>query len=134
MQHDPAMDMVQHEFQVGAITITVEAPKGVPVAGVGVDVHPPDRETFLRSMEAAGGLEAMVLPEHERGYEQAAFAYPPGPGGEPNFAVSVAIKEPPREKQQGGLPPHPFFGPLAERAERERTEPEAAEEPAGEPA
>lgn len=113
--------MAKHEWKVGQITLTVEAPDGVPVHGARVDIHPQDREAFLRSADAVGGLDGLHLPTEEKPYAQSAFTWAKREDGTSDTHVAVSIDEPPREiTPKSAVPPHPFFAPLAERAERER--------------
>jgi hypothetical protein len=112
--------MAKFERQIGDVKVTVEAPDGVPVSGVQVTVTPEDRETFLRAADAVGGIEALWMPEDDGGYRQSAAAHARHEDGSRDMNGSVYIREPPRdEKEPAKLPPHPFFGPLKERAERE---------------
>jgi hypothetical protein len=113
--------MAKHEWTIGDVKIAVEAPDGVPVAGACVSVRPADRAQFLAAAEAVGGIAALSMPKREQLYEQSAIVCAPGEGeGETNFEACVEIQEPPRPHGFGERVLHSFFGPLAERVERER--------------
>lgn len=112
--------MAKHEWTIGDVKITVEAPDDVPVRVARVDIRPQDREGFLRAANAVGGLDVLNLPTEEKPYSQTALAWREREDDTSDTSVAVSIDEPPREVTSKVIPPHPFFGPLAERAERER--------------
>lgn len=123
--------MVKHEWQVGQMTIVVFAPEGIDVTRASVTVDNRDRAQFLRSAEAVGGLDALSLPRTQEPYSQAATAYTRREDGSADTRVYVALEEPAdvRVKTQARVrPPHPFFVPLAERRERERSPTASTEE------
>jgi hypothetical protein len=118
-------EMVKHERQVGDVSIVVCAPVGVDVARVSVTVRSKDREQFFRSADAVGGLAALLMPTKAEKFAQSAVAYPRRVDGTLDTSVHVALEEPYGEHAQASRAaplPHPFFGPLAERAEFERVE------------
>lgn len=112
---------MKHEWKIGEVTVTVEAPEGVDVSGASVSVRSADRAAFLRAADAVGGIDVLSLPADERSYAQSALAF--SDDGEKE--AYVAILEPPRPEHS---PAHPFFGPLRERVEREAREREDAPE------
>lgn len=111
--------MTKHEWKVGEVTLTVEAPDNMNVRGVMASVKPRDRAGFLAAADQLGGLEALHMPAHEQGYQASAPAYAQREDGTTISEVAVLLYEPPRAHESAGRPPHPFFGPLAERRDRE---------------
>lgn len=123
--------MAKHEWKVGQVTLTVEAPEDMDVCGVMASVKPKDRAAFLAAADQLGGLEALHMPMHEQGYQGSATVYAEGDDGAAISEVAVLLYEPPRAGGPSGKPPHPFFGPLAERRDRDRA-PKAGEPGDGE--
>lgn len=123
--------MVKHEWQVGEVTIVVFAPEGVDVQRATATVRSVDRMEFLRAVEAVGGLEALTLPVRKEPYAQQAIAYPRREDGAVNGSAYVALEEPldvQAERKAPPVAPHPFFAPLAERRERDRSPTASTEE------
>lgn len=117
-------EMVKHEWKIGDVTITVEAPYGVDMDRVSASVRSADRAEFLRAVEAVGGLEGMSFPRTWQPYAQSAIAYPRRDDGTLNTTGYVSLGEP--LDQQGKRvkptdPPHPFFAQLADRHDREQS-------------
>jgi hypothetical protein len=112
--------MAKREWKIGELTVTIEAPDGLAVKGATVSLSPQNREEFLTMATALGGLGALHIPELDNAYQQSANAYPLREDGTKDTRCAVMLYEPPR----GHLiakPRHPFFGPLADRRDRERS-------------
>jgi hypothetical protein len=120
--------MTKREWTIGEVTITVEAPDGVNVAGAAVDIRPPNKQEFLTAAEAVGGLEALQLPTYDHGFDQQATAWWRRPDGTEDTSVRVWIREPPASREAPPKTAHPFFGPLSERRDRERSPTASTEE------
>jgi len=123
--------MVKHEWTIGEVTLTVEAPDNMDVRGVMVSVKPRDRAGFLAAADQLGGLDALHMPTHEQGYRGNASVHAKREDGTAISEAAVLLYEPPREWESAGRPPHPFFSPLAERRDREK-QPRAGEQGDGE--
>lgn len=113
--------MVEHQWKIGDVTITITAPDGCRVVGATASIKPQTRAEFLEAAESVGGLAELVLPSIDAGYVQCAWAYPRREDNMRDTAGAVMLYEPSRDRDVEPPPPHPFFGPVADRRERERS-------------
>lgn len=108
------------QWAVGDVSITIETPEGVAIEGAAIRLVTGDRAEFLRNVDAVGGLEAVQLPQKEEAWLQSAIAYRQTEDEHEDTKVYVSIPEPPRPTSETPAPrPHQFFGPLADRRERD---------------
>jgi hypothetical protein len=104
--------MMQMVGELGKLSVEAEAPADCPMPKVTMTFSPKTRADFLRCVDAIGGLEALdFIPKNKAGYRQCATAH--------SENLNVMIYEPERESPQPPITAHPFFGPLAERQERD---------------